>query len=254
RVVTGRVMARVFDEWRSAESRCGGGLVWFLQDLRPGAGWGLLDSDGRPKAAYHHLRRAWAPVRLLLLDRGLDGLRIEVVNEGSRALEGELRVEVLNEASVVTARAGRAVSVPGRGSLATSLEELVGHFLDATYAYRFGPLAHAAVVATLSASDPPLELAEVRWSAPARPLPDTSLAVEVEQDEAGVVARVTSSALARDVRLDAPGWLADDDYFDLPPGATRSVRLVRLGAGERPLRGFVHASNAAHEAPLELPD
>ena len=60
RAVTGEVMADVFGEWRRAGSPCGGGLVLWLRDLSPGAGWGVVDHRGVPKVAYHHLRRALA--------------------------------------------------------------------------------------------------------------------------------------------------------------------------------------------------
>ena len=36
-----------FAEWRRARSTCRGGLVWFLRDLWPGAGWGVVDAHGR---------------------------------------------------------------------------------------------------------------------------------------------------------------------------------------------------------------
>ena len=36
----GEVMAEVFGEWRRGASPCGGGLVLWLRDLVPGAGWG----------------------------------------------------------------------------------------------------------------------------------------------------------------------------------------------------------------------
>ena len=62
--VTGEVMAEVFGEWRRAGSPCGGGLVLWLRDLVPGAGWGIARprgrAEGRPGT---HLRRALAPRR-----------------------------------------------------------------------------------------------------------------------------------------------------------------------------------------------
>ena len=45
-------------------------LVWLLRDLWPGAGWGLIDATGRPKAAWHLLRRALQPVSIALEQRG----------------------------------------------------------------------------------------------------------------------------------------------------------------------------------------
>ena len=74
RVVTGEVMHAVYSEWRSSFSRCAGGLVWFFKDLWPGAGWGIVDSRGFPKAAYYYLRRAWQPRQVTITDEGLDGL------------------------------------------------------------------------------------------------------------------------------------------------------------------------------------
>ena len=40
----------------------------------PAAGWGILDERGRPKVAWHHLRRALAPVAVWFVDEGLNGL------------------------------------------------------------------------------------------------------------------------------------------------------------------------------------
>ena len=53
-------VAGVSAEWRGAHSLsrrrwCGSCKTW------PGAGWGVLDSRGLPKACYYYLRRAWQP-------------------------------------------------------------------------------------------------------------------------------------------------------------------------------------------------
>ncbi len=61
-------------EWRRAGSPSGGGLILWLRDLVPGAGWGVVDHRGRPKTAYHHLRRILAPTRRLA-DRRTDRRR-----------------------------------------------------------------------------------------------------------------------------------------------------------------------------------
>ncbi len=51
---------------------------------RPAArapGWGVLDHRGRPKVAYHHLRRALAPVAVWTTDEGLGGIVVHVAND-----------------------------------------------------------------------------------------------------------------------------------------------------------------------------
>ncbi len=75
RAVSGEVMAACFAEWRRVRSSCGGALVWFLRDLWPGAGWGVVDATGLPKAAYYYLKRSLQPISLSLSDEGNNGPR-----------------------------------------------------------------------------------------------------------------------------------------------------------------------------------
>ncbi|HYB23062.1 MAG TPA: hypothetical protein VED41_04645, partial [Solirubrobacteraceae bacterium] len=90
--VSGEVMAEVFGEWRRAGSPCGGGLVLWLRDLLPGAGWGVIDHRGVPKLAYHHLKRAFAPVAVWTVDEGLGGIVAHVANDRPQPLRASLRV------------------------------------------------------------------------------------------------------------------------------------------------------------------
>ena len=84
-MVSGEVMAEVFGEWRRSASPCGGGIILWSADLEPGAGWGILDSQGQPKAAYWFLKRALAPCAVWTTDEGLNGVDIHVANDGSCA-------------------------------------------------------------------------------------------------------------------------------------------------------------------------
>ena len=52
RAVTGEAMAEAFAQWRAADASCRGALVWFWRDLWAGAGWGLVDDVGQPKACW----------------------------------------------------------------------------------------------------------------------------------------------------------------------------------------------------------
>lgn len=239
RVVTGRIMSRVFDEWRSPESGCTGGLVWFLKDLRPGAGWGLIDSDNRPKPAYHYLKRAWNPLRIAILDRGLDGCRVEVHNETAEDVSGLVRVRVFNGRSTVLAHTSIEVDVAKRDSWTGSAETLLGQFTDPTYSYRFGPPEHVVISASLETEDGVLDRATF-WPDLGVDLPPVDFEATIDSDGA---ASVCSRGLAMDVRLDLKGWEPEVNYFDLLPDDEMSFRCSPHSAEHVPPRGSVEAIN-----------
>jgi beta-mannosidase len=236
RVVTGEVMAATFSEWRRAGSCCRGALVWFLRDLWPGAGWGVLDADGHPKAAYHYLRRALQPVAVLLTDEGLNGLDAHIVNDGPSDLDAELRV-ACHRGEAVVATASRRATVGARRVVAVRVAELLDHFLDVTHAYRFGPPSHDLTVATLvdrSTGVVRSEAFHFPGGMPAREEADVGLeAIATTSDGQWRLALRTRS-LAQSVELDLRGFEPDDDYFHVAPGEGRVVTLRATGAATRP--------------------
>lgn len=150
REVSGEAMATVFGEWRRQGSPCRGGLVLWLRDLAPGAGWGLLDSDGRPKAAYRHLARVLAPTAVWMTDEGLAGVDVHLAHDGSEPLAARLRIELLNDAGQRVGEAEEEIDLPAHGAATRGVEAMLGRFVDASWAYRFGPPAQTRIVATLT--------------------------------------------------------------------------------------------------------
>lgn len=256
RVVTGEVMGHAFSEWRRAADPCGGALTWFWHDLRPGAGWGLIDSDVMPKAAYYHLRRAWAPRCVRLLDRGLDGLVAMVANDRLSPLAAELELLVLARGRVVVAQATVDVVVSPAGTHEVGVEDSLGHFLDSTYAYRFGPPRHEAVVARLVSTDTHEVLSEDVYR-PVRSAmtPALSPPRAVLSREAGGDLELTleSETLLYDVRVEVRDYLPVDDHFCLTPGRPRVVRLRKVSDSGRPFEGYVEALNLQDPLRLEEP-
>ena len=149
RAVTGEVMAEVLGEWRRAESSCGGALVHCLRDLRPGAGWGILDHSGRPKAAYHHLRRALSPLAVWSSDEGLSGIVAHVANDGPSAVRARLRVALYSDLEAKVGEAVRELELEPHGGCHHDVEELLGRFVDVSWAYRFGPPTQDLVALSL---------------------------------------------------------------------------------------------------------
>ena len=148
--VTGEVMADVFGEWRRPGSGCGGGIVLWLRDVVPGAGWGLLDHEGRFKPAARALAPVLQPVALWLVDEGLNGLDVHVANDRPEPLRGTLEVALLKDDGSPGESAMVEVSVPAHGHHVAGVEAVLGRFADASYAYRFGPPPHAGVRAVLT--------------------------------------------------------------------------------------------------------
>lgn len=245
RAVTGEVMLRTFAEWRRPGSGCGGALVWFYKDLRPGAGWGLLDSEGRPKQAYWALRRAWAPRAVLLTDEGLEGIHLHLHNETPEPFDGTVELELLKGGRQRTGFASAPVALEPFGARTLSGDALLGHFTDLAHAYRFGPPKHDAVLARLRAATGEV-VHEDALLPMGRLLPtqDPSvLSAEAEAASDGTVRlRLSATALLQTVNLACAGFAADDQAFHLAPGIVKEVRFRPDGA-PRPFKVHVGALN-----------
>jgi beta-mannosidase len=250
------LMERVLTEWRRPGSPCAGALVLGLTDLRPGAGWGLVDSAGRPKAPWYALRRVLSPAALLAVDEGLNGLTLHVVNDGPEALHGQLVVELVAKGAAVVERAEAAVAVAGHGSWSIGAEEVLGSWRDLTYAYRFAPPAHDAVVATLRGDDESVIAQIVHLPlGQGRPVEaDLGLAATAACDPAGGwTVEVRADRLAQWVAVEAEGFVPADSWFHLPPGGRRVVEMwPEPGADGSVLRGTVRALNLAGTVPIEV--
>jgi beta-mannosidase len=244
RAVSGEVMAEVFGEWRRAASPSGGGLVLWWRDVVAGAGWGLVARDGAPKPAYHHVRRALAPTAIWTTDEGLGGIAIHVANDGPRLLHARLRVALYRDGEVPVGSAEALLDVAPHTTVERDLEAVLGHFVDVSWAYRFGPPAQDLIVATLESldGDPARPLAQAArfpvgrpsWTASSDELGLT--AVALERDAERPTLELHARRAVHGVRIDVPGFTPADDAFDLEPGHARRIDL-RRDVPRTPFRG-----------------
>jgi len=253
RVTTGEVIAATLGEWRRFGSRCRGALLWFLRDLRLGAGWGLIDASGRPKAAYYYARRSMQALALFISDEGLNGLVVHAVNESAEPYHGRLELSLYRHGEVRTATATKAVTIAPRSTLAVRADAIFEHFLDTAYAYRFGPAGHDLAVAAMrleGAERPqveafhfPLGFGNVKHG-------DLDVEAKACQDAAGDWwLTIRSRKLAQSVAIDVQGFALEDHFFHVAPGGEKTLRLRPLGSHTKP-SGSVLPLNARQETKI----
>lgn len=252
RVVSGEVMAAAFKEWRRAGSRCGGALVWFLRDLWAGAGWGLLDDQGRAKAAMHIVSRALQPVCLAFTDEGGNGLFLHATNEHATPVAATLSIAAFNESAAPVGHASRSIELGPRATRCMPVAEFFDGFLDLGAAYRFGPPPAQVVVATLLDKDARLIAQDFYFPSgfSSQREDDVGLAAVSRRTDAGIELTIRTERLAQHVRIDWPGYVAADNHFHLAPHGTRTIMLRGQATGAA-RRGTVSAVNCRRSISIE---
>lgn len=232
RVVTGEVLEATYAEWRRVGSGCHGALVWTLQDLLPGPGWGVIDSTGEPKPVWYAMRRAFRPVQLLLTDEGTNGLAIHIVNETGITLDLELEIACLREGRQAVVSGRRDLSLAERSKVQIASTELFGAFFDTNYAFRFGPPSHDVTVARLRSLATGAVLAEAFHFPQGRAKAFHPAVIEaaVSQQDGEWFVDVQADRFAQSVHVDVDGYRVEDDWFHLAPGMVRRLKLIPRGA------------------------
>jgi beta-mannosidase len=256
RVVTGEVMARTIGEWRRRGSSCAGALVWFFQDLWAGAGWGVVDASGRPKAAYYALKRAMHPVTVALTDEGLNGLYAHTTNDGATDLAGTLRVSLFRDGRTRVTSGSIPVAMAAHSTACVGVDEVFGRFHDVSYAYRFGAPGHDLVVAELLDGSG-VALADAfhfPLGLPSTQQPTVGLTASAQRRRDGTVAlTVRAEELAQSVEVDCSDGVPDDNYFHVAPGHERVVILYPR-AGATVTEGTVQPLNAHAAVRFRVPE
>jgi beta-mannosidase len=253
RITTAEIMAAAFAEWRRPGSTCNGALVLFLRDLWAGAGWGVLDDAGIPKACFHGLKRVLQPLAVFLSDEGVNGLFVHAINEDGVSRQVELELKAWRDGDVLVASAQKAWNLPPRSAQSLPCLDLFEHFMDLGYAYRFGPMPCAAVTATLKDAHGTLLAAAFHFPGGLSAQPESDVGLSARacmRNPQTIELTICTTRLAQSVHFDLPGFHADDEYFHLEPNSCIQVTL--RGSGNTPVSGYVHALNSARSARIDV--
>jgi beta-mannosidase len=238
RAVTGEVMEATYAEWRRPGSTCNGALVFTLQDVMAGPGWGVIGVDGRPKPAWFALKRALRPIQALFADEGNNGLDLHLINETGDDCAVTIEVVCLRDGKIPVVSGHRDLTIAARGHHSIAVTDLFGAFFDTTYAYRFGPPSHDVTVARLKHAGTGEVIAEAFHFPLGRggALHAPAITAVPGEDESGFWLELTADMLAQSVTVDVPGYQASDNGFHLAPSSVRRIRLspIATSAAARP--------------------
>jgi beta-mannosidase len=250
RAVVADVMEETFAEWRRPGSPTRGALVWLLQDLQAGAGWGVIAADGEPKSAWHGLARAFRSIQIAMTDEGVNGLALHVLNERPEPLAAALELTCWRAGEVAVIQAKREVALAPHSATTLSAFELIGRFFDIAYAYRFGPPGHDVTSAVLRDAASGAVLAEAFHFPLGRghERHHCGLAAQLEREGDGWSLVLSTQRLAQSVEIVDAGWRPERSWFHLAPGEPRRVPLHRRPGTSGEPSGEVRAVNALDRA------
>jgi len=246
RVASGEVMSRTLSEWRREASTCRGALIWLFRDLWPGAGWGLVDALGRPKAAYYYVKRALQAQSIFASDEGVNGLCLEVVNTPPRPLSATVELTLWRAGGVKVAEGTSSFLVAPHGSAQIEAATLFEHFIDLTHAYRFGPPAYEVAVARLLDTQTNQLISEAFYFPTGLALPrveDLGLQASLHRLDERYRVHLVTKHFAQSVAVEVPGYVADDSYFHMAPATEKWITLSPENERARPPRGVVRPLN-----------
>jgi beta-mannosidase len=218
-----RALTLGIEHFRSWSPRCGGTVVWQLNDCWPVTSWAVIDGDGGLKPAWYALKHAYAD-RLVTIQARDGGLAVVVVNDTADAYDETISVRRMTFGGEVLAQEEIAINASGRSTVTVELPEKVRNAAD--------PRAEFLVVHTTTG--------RAYWYF----LPDKDLAMPAERYEVnssttptGYRVAVTARSFLRDVAVLADRIASDAEVDDmlvtLLPGETATFE-VRTSASFDP--------------------
>jgi len=254
-VTTGEIMSQVFDEWRSNHSNCSGGLVWFMKDLWLGAGWGIIDSLGIPKACYYYLKRKWTSVNISLTDESVNGIDAHISNELLKDVNVTLIITALNNDDVTILNTTKTLIIPSNSTITLNVEKIVKQFHDLTYTYKFGPPKIKVLKASLYRDG---EVVSESHYFPIKEIvpnvSDITLTHElVEFSDTEVIFRINSNKFLYAVTIESPGYQPNDNFFHLVPNSDKYITLQKNKSISR-FKCIVTALNMTDILRIKIPN
>lgn len=206
------------EHYRRNKQRTSGSLVWQHNDSWPGTSWSMIDYELLPKASWYYGKTFYHPALLSLEHEPGEALAVWAVNDRLEPWQGPVILKVYDFSGVERFAHTFQAEVPGNGAVL------------------LGRLPEDRVLNSCTAEEVTVVLEADGWEAPVNRyylrdhkdlrLSTGTLQVTVDAEQQAVTV-TAGSALLRMVKLDLPqgGLRFSDNYFDMLPGESRTVRI-----------------------------
>lgn len=205
------------EHYRRNKPNTSGALIWQLNDCWPGTSWSLIDYHLLPKASYYYAKKFFHPLLLNIDHDPGQPVKVWVVNDRLAEYEDEIELAVYDFSGETVFSKRWAVRVPANA--AAQIDEV--------------PEAVA-----LTGRDP-REVFMVLRSTKGRanenyyyfrdhkdmrfPVPRLTVAVDRENRKVTVQTDVFARMVT--IELDSDQLIFEDNFFDLMPGVSKTVRI-----------------------------
>ncbi len=255
RATSCEVVERTMNILRANSAQGRAALVWYLHDLKTGAGWGYIDSLGVPKSAFYGLARASQPSTILFVDEGLEGLAVYLAHDGAAALNCQLEIALITAKGAIFERAIQPCQLTPNSLKRVSVDAFLGRFVDSSYAYRFGARGFVACVAKLIAENGQV-IAQKTYADPAvmqDKHQDLTLTAHAQQKEKNrYVLTISSNRPAFFATIQAVGCNLRDSYVHIMPNFDAQINLQMTG--QQALHARVRVFNNNKSFPVNITD
>jgi beta-mannosidase len=214
------------EHYRRNKPHTSGALFWQLNDCWPGTSWSVIDYYLLPKASYHYARKFFSPI-LLSLDHvpGKD-ISIWVVNDKLESYEDEI------ELAVYDFNGENVFSTQWSVSIEANAAEKVDVILEQEALRGLPP--ESAVMIIRSKINKTYENIYYFRDQKELGFGESELSVEINREKNEL--SVSTNVLARmvTIEMDIEQLVIEDNFFDLLPGETKTLKVEQAQGKEIP--------------------
>lgn len=217
------------EHYRRRKYASSGILFWMYNDCWPASGHAMIDYHGLPKAGYYGAKKAFTPVMISFEDHGGE-LAVWMVNDTLEDREGQITITSMTTDGQEISEAHLCASVPANSSVMVRKMDKgdLGLLHNPANTVVQGIWREGGTVERVTYFDVlPVDL---------KLAPAELIVNWVANDPFSGVIQISSVVYARVVSIDEE-LILEDNYFELMPGETRSVKYRTIsGKLEKPPR------------------